>query len=67
MLVSPLLTRRDPGPWRGGEGSDALLRPKATAEKRDVGLVVKGSASTAEDPGFDSRLRRDISGVESCQ
>ena len=26
------------------------------------GLVVKASASRAEDPGFDSRLRRDISG-----
>ena len=30
-----------------------------------VGLVVK--ASRAEDPGFDSRLRRDISWVESYQ
>ena len=26
------------------------------------GLVVKASASRAEDPGFDSRLRRDFSG-----
>ena len=32
-----------------------------------VGLVVKASASRAEDPGFDSRLRRDFSGVESYQ
>ena len=33
---------------------------------RLVGLVVKASASRAEDPGFDSRLRRgDFSGVES--
>ena len=30
-----------------------------------VGLVVTASASRAEDPGFDSRLRRDFSGVES--
>ena len=29
-----------------------------------VGLVVKASASRAEDPGFESRLRRDFSGVE---
>ena len=30
-----------------------------------VGLVVKASASRAEDPGFESRLSRDFSGVES--
>ena len=28
---------------------------------RLVGLVVKVSASRAEDPGFESRLRRDLS------
>ena len=28
-----------------------------------VGLVAKASASRAADPGFDSRLRRDISGL----
>ena len=27
-----------------------------------VGLVVKASASRAEDPGFESQLRRDFSG-----
>ena len=27
-----------------------------------VGLVVKASASRAEDPGFESRLRRDLFG-----
>ena len=32
-----------------------------------VGLVVKASASGAEDPGFESRLRRDFFGVESYQ
>ena len=32
---------------------------------RLVGLVVKASASRAEDPGFESRLRRDFFGVES--
>ena len=34
---------------------------------RLVGLVVKASASRAEDPGFESRLRRDFSGMESYQ
>ena len=29
---------------------------------RLVGLVVKASASRAEDPGFESHLRRDFSG-----
>ena len=32
---------------------------------RLVGLVVKASASRAEGPGFEPRLRRDIFGVES--
>ena len=34
---------------------------------RLVGLVVKATASRAEDPGFESRLRRDFPGVESYQ
>ena len=34
---------------------------------RLVGLVVKASASRAEDPGFESRLRRVFFGVESYQ
>ena len=34
---------------------------------RLVGLVVKASASRAEDPGFESRWRRDFFGVESYQ
>ena len=34
---------------------------------RLVGLVVKTPASRAEGPGFESRLRRDFSGVESHQ
>ena len=34
---------------------------------RHVGLVVKAFASRAEDPGFESRLPRDFSGVESYQ
>ena len=32
-----------------------------------VGLVVTASASRAEGPGFESRLRQDFSGVESYQ
>ena len=32
-----------------------------------VGLVVKASASRAEDPGFESRLRGDFSVVKSYQ
>ena len=40
-----------------------------TSRLRDrlVGLVVKASPSRAEDPGFESRLRRDLSGIESYQ
>ena len=34
---------------------------------RLVGLVVKVSVSRAEDPWFESRLRRDVFGVESYQ
>ena len=30
-----------------------------------VGLVVKASAPRAEDPEFESRLHRDVFGVES--
>ena len=33
---------------------------KALKQDRLVGLVVKASASRAEDPGFESRLRRDF-------
>ena len=36
-----------------------------TSCDRLFGLVVKASASRAEDPGFESRLRRDFFGVES--
>ena len=34
---------------------------------RLVGLVVKASASRAEGPGFESRLRQEFFGVESYQ
>ena len=39
----------------------------SAARDRLVDLVVKASASRAEDPGFESRLRRDFFGVESYQ
>ena len=44
-----------------------LVTAVATVVDRLVGLVVKASASRAEDPGFESRLRRDFFGVESYQ
>ena len=34
---------------------------------RLIGLVVKASASRAEDPGFECRLRQDFFLVESYQ
>ena len=45
------------------------LRNKTQKNVSDrlLGLVVKAPASRAEDPGFESRLRRDIFGVESYQ
>ena len=42
-------------------------RLSVSVNDRLVGLVVKASASRAEDPGFESRLRRDFSGIESYQ
>ena len=46
-----------------------VARPKSLVSRpyRLVGLVVKASASRAEGPGFESRLRRDFFGVESYQ
>ena len=44
-----------------------LTRTCIFSEYRLVGLVVKASASRAEDPEFESRLRRDFSGVKSHQ
>ena len=39
----------------------------SVSSDRLVGLMVKASASRAEDPWFESRLRRDLFGVESYQ
>ena len=51
--------------WSAG---DPGLNPARSHQgDRLVGLVVKASASRAEGPGFESRLRRDFFGVESYQ
>ena len=47
--------------WPGKEVIDSRI------SDRLVGLVVKASAPRAEDPGFEFRLHRDFSGVESYQ
>ena len=39
-----------------------VVYPTLRAPARLAGLVVKASASGEEDPGFESRLRRDFSG-----
>ena len=44
-----------------------MVRQIMTQSDRLVGLVVKASASKAEDPGFESRLRRDFFRVDSYQ
>ena len=47
-----------------------MIQAAARASQRGdrfVGLVVKASASRAEDPGFESRMRGDFSGVQSYQ
>ena len=54
MPVSPAL-KVDLGPTEA-------TYPVKTAS---VGLIANSSASRAEDPGFESRLRRDFSVVES--
>ena len=51
--------------YRGRVGAGGILISHDT--DRLVGLVVKASASRAEGPGFESRLRRDFFGVESYQ
>ena len=48
--------------------NSAITQPsESPLFNRLVGLVVKASASRAEYPGFESRLRRDFFGVESYQ
>ena len=51
----------------GREGNKYRERGDRQTGNRLVGLVIKASASRAEDPGFASRLRRDFAGVKSYQ
>ena len=44
-----------------------VIKPYGAMGIRLVGLVVKAPVSRAEDPGFESRLRRDFFGVELYQ
>ena len=44
-----------------------MLESVSSSIDRLGGLVVKASASSAEGPGLESRLRRDFFGVESYQ
>ena len=45
-----------------GEYNLGKLTSSSQLRDRLVGLVVKACPSRAEDPGFESRLRRDFSG-----
>ena len=51
--------------WKGWWDGVQLL--SSAYKNRLVGLVVKASATRAEDPGFESLVRRDFFGVESYQ
>ena len=66
------------GVWRGGGDENKITGGTqkvsvfvsvclSVSVYRLVGLVVKASASRAEGPGFESRLRRDFFGVKSYQ
>ena len=52
---------------RGSLSLPLSLSVSVRVSHRLVGLVVKASTSRAEDPEFESRLRRDFFGVESYQ
>ena len=58
-LLFENLTTSYSWPW------ETFVCNQSPASDRLVGLVVKVSASRAEDPGFESRLRQDFSAVES--
>ena len=66
-----LYWRHWPAGWRPREatrfGTCCIVCLWSRFTDRLVGLVVKASASRAEDPWFESRLRRDFCGVESYQ
>ena len=53
--------RRRTSPWKNTRRQLPRSRTFSDGSDRLVGLVVKVSASRAEDPGFKSHLRRDFS------
>ena len=68
IVLGAMLVYTDPGnraPHQycahQGESHLGLFAP-CPSLNRLVGLVVKASDSGSEDPGFESRLRRDSSG-----
>ena len=46
--------------WKAAQVKTAIVIGTLPTADRLVGLVVKASASRAEGPGFESRLRRDF-------
>ena len=55
------MSRKESGQIRLS-GNSAFCASLHSPPNRLVGLLVKASASRAEDRGFESRLRRDFSG-----
>ena len=52
-------------PPSGQRVDQSSCEVRSSCQNRLFGLVVKASASRAEDPGLESRLRRNFFGVES--
>ena len=67
QVLKPPITLAALPHLRRFEAPDMAQSSGCPQEDRLVGLVVKASASRAEGPGFESRLRRDFFGVESHQ
>ena len=73
LAVSPRLPLKQHQCWHGKKKQTipSLWRRNSahffSPSDHLVGLVVKASASRAEDPRFESRWRRDFFGVESYQ
>ena len=65
IYAGPRFASRDSREWRSKDWPPSFFL--ILVRNRLVGLVVKASASRAEDSGFESRLRRDFFGVESYQ
>ena len=60
MTDFPVIVRNELGNQPTTTKTDVIIAG-SLPQDRLVGLVVKASASRAEDPGFESRLRRDFS------